>query len=217
MRSDRDIEKDVRAELEWDPYVDLADIEVSVKDGVVTLTGFVRKLIEKYEAENAAKRIAGVIGVANDIQLRKDDIVRRPDPEIAREAVAAIKSQLPAPAEQIKVVVRDGWITLEGQVYWQYQRELAEKAVRRLDGVLGVLNRIRLEPQAVTSDIKRKIEEAFRRSAEVEANRIAVETTDGEVVLKGVVRSWIEREEAERVAWATPGVTRVEDRIEVSP
>lgn len=217
MRSDRDIEKDVRAELEWDPYVDLADIEVSVKDGVVTLTGFVRKLIEKYEAENAAKRIAGVIGVANDIQLRKDDIVRRPDPEIAREAVAAIKSQLPAPAEQIKVVVRDGWITLEGQVYWQYQRELAEKAVRRLDGVLGVLNRIRLEPQAVTSDIKRKIEEAFRRSAEVEANRIAVETTDGEVVLKGVVRSWIEREEAERVAWATPGVTRIEDRIEVSP
>jgi osmotically-inducible protein OsmY len=217
MRSDRDIEKDVRAELEWDPYVDPTDIEVSVKDGVVTLTGFVRKLIEKYEAENAAKRIAGVIGVANDIQLRKDDIVRRPDPEIAREAVAAIKSQLPALAAQIKVVVRDGWVTLEGQVYWQYQREMVEKAVRRLDGVLGVLNRIRLEPQAVTSDLKRKIEDAFRRNAEVEANRITVETRDGEVVLKGVVRSWIEREEAERVAWATPGVARVEDRIEVGP
>jgi osmotically-inducible protein OsmY len=217
MRSDHDIEKDVRSELEWDPYVDATDIAVSVKDGVVALTGFVKRLIEKYEAENAAKRIAGVVGVANDLELRTPDVSRRPDPEIARDAVAAIKSQLPALVEHFKVVVRDGWVTLEGQVYWQYQRQTAENAVRRVDGVLGVVNRIRLEPQAAASEVKRKIQDAFRRNAEVDANQITVEAKGGEVVLKGAVHSWIERAEAERVAWATPGVTKVEDRIVVSP
>jgi osmotically-inducible protein OsmY len=131
--------------------------------------------------------------------------------------VAAIKSQLPISSEHIKIVVKNGWVTLEGQVEWQYQRQTAENAVRRIKGVKGVSNLIQLTPRAQPDEIKRKIQEAFKRSAELDANRIMVETNGGEVILKGTVRSWIEREEAERVAWSAPGVTKVVDQIIVSP
>ncbi len=217
MRSDSEIERDVRDELEWSPDLDPTDIAVSVRKGVVTLTGFVRSFTDKYEAEAAAKRVGGVVGVANDIEVRMPSVDERPDPEIARDAVAAIKTQLPISSENIKVIVKSGWVTLEGEVEWQYQRTTAETAVRRIKGVRGVVNSIVLKPRAQPSDIKRKIQEAFRRSAEVDANRITVETHGGEVVLRGTVRSWIEREEAERAAWAAPGVTKVDDRIVVSP
>ena len=217
MKSDAEIERDVRDELKWDPDLDATDIGVSVKDGVVTLTGFVRSFTDKYEAEAAAKRVAGVVAVANDLEVRLPSVDESTDPEIARDAVAAIKSQLPISWEKIKVIVRNGWITLEGDVEWQYQRQAAENAVRRIKGVNGVSNRIQLKPRAEPSEIKRKIQDAFRRNAEVDANRIVVETKGSEVVLKGTVRSWIEREEAERVAWSAPGVTKVEDRIVVSP
>ena len=217
MRSDSEIERDVKEELQWDPDLDATDIAVSAKKGVVTLTGFVRSYTDKYEAEAAAKRVAGVAGVANDIEVRMPSVDERPDPEIARDAVAAIKSQLPISSEHIKVVVKNGWVTLEGQVEWQYQRSTAETAVRRIKGVKGVSNLIQLKPRAAPAEIKRKIQEAFTRNAEVDANRILVETNGGEVILKGTVRSWIEREEAERVAWSAPGVTKVEDHIIVSP
>ncbi len=217
MKSDREIELDVKDELQWDPDLDATDIAVTVKKGVVTLTGFVKSYADKYEAENAAKRVAGVLGVANDIEVRMPSIDERPDPEIARDAVAAIKGQLPISSENIQVIVKDGWVTLEGTVEWQYQKNTAGTAVRRLKGVRGVINSIVLKPRAEPSDIKRKIQEAFKRSAEVDANRITVEANGSEVILKGTVRSWIEREEAERVAWAAPGVTKVEDRIVVSP
>ena len=170
-----------------------------------------------FEAEAAAKRVAGVVAVANDIEVRMPRFDERPDPEIARDAVAAIKSQLPISSEKIKIVVKNGWITLEGEVEWQYQRSTAEQAVRRIKGVKGVSNTIKLKPQARPSEIKRKIQDAFRRSAEVDANRIIVEADEGVVTLKGTVRSWIEREEAERVAWSAPGVTNVVDQIVVSP
>jgi osmotically-inducible protein OsmY len=217
MRSDREIEQDVRDELQWDPDLDATDIAVSVKSGVVTLAGFVKSYTDKYEAEAAAKRVAGVVGVANDVEVRLPTVDERPDPDIARDAVASIKSQLPISSEHIKVVVKNGWVTLEGRVEWQYQRSTAENAVRRIKGVKGVSNMIQLKPRAEPSEIKRKIEEAFRRNAEVDANRITVEAHGGEVILKGTVRSWVEREEAERAAWAAPGVTKVEDRIIVSP
>jgi len=217
MRSDSDIERDVKEELEWDPDLDATDIAVSVKKGVVTLTGFVKSYTDKYEAEAAAKRVAGVVGVANDIEVRMPSVDERPDPEIARDAVAAIKSQLPISSEHIKVVVKNGWVTLEGQVEWQYQRNTAENAVRRIKGVKGVTNLVQLKPRAEPSAIKQKILEAFKRNAELDANRIQVETDGSKVILKGTVRSWIEREEAERVAWSAPGVTQVEDRIVVSP
>jgi osmotically-inducible protein OsmY len=217
MRTNSEIERDTKDELNWDPDLDATDIAVSVKNGVVTLTGFVKSFTDKYEAEAAAKRVAGVVAVANDIEVRLPSLDERPDPEIARDAVAALKSQLPLSSEKIKVVVKNGWITLEGQVEWQYQRNTAESAVRRIKGVKDVTNSITLKPTAKPSEIKKKIQEAFRRNAEVDSNRIQVEADGGVVVLKGTVRSWMEREEAERAAWAAPGVTSVVDQIVVNP
>jgi osmotically-inducible protein OsmY len=217
MRPDSDIERDVKDELQWRPDLDATDIAVSVKNGVVTLTGFVHSYVDKYEAEAAAKRVAGVVGMANDIEVRLRNVDAKPDPEIAREAVAAIKSQLPYSWENIKVIVKDGWVHLEGEEEWQFQRDTAEKAVCRLRGVKGVSNLIKLKPRAQPSEIKRKIQEAFKRNAELDANRIVVEAKGSEVILKGTVRSWAELEEAERVAWSAPGVIKVENRIVVRP
>jgi osmotically-inducible protein OsmY len=216
-RSDAEIERDVKEELQWDPDLDGTDIALSVKDGVVILTGFTKSYADKYEAETAAKRVSGVRAVVNDIEVRLPSVDERPDPEIAREAVAAIKSQLPISSENIKVIVKNGWVTLEGEVEWQYQRNTAESAVRRIKGVKGVSNLIQIKPRAEPGEIKRRIQDAFRRSAEIDANRIVVEANGSEVILKGTVRSWAEREEAERAAWAAPGVTKVIDQIVVSP
>jgi osmotically-inducible protein OsmY len=216
MKSDSEIERDVKEELAWDPDLDATDIAVSVKNGVVTLAGFVRSYTDKYEAEAAAKRVAGVVALANDLEVRLPSVDERPDPDIARDAAAALKSQLPISAENIKIIVKNGWVTLEGEVEWQYQRQTAEIAVRRIKGVKGVSNAILLKPRVEPTEVKRKIQEALRRSAEVDASRITVEAKGGEVVLRGTVRSWIEREEAERAAWAAPGVTKVEDRLVVS-
>ena len=217
MKSDNDIKRDVEQELKWDPDLDATDIAVNVKNGAVTLTGFVRSYSQRYAAENDAKRVAGVAAVANDIEVRLPSVDQRPDPEIARDAVAAIQSDLPYSHQFVKTIVKGGWVTLEGEVEWNYLRERAENAVRRIKGVKGVSNLIQLKPRARPDEIKKKIEEAFKRNAEVDANRIMVETNGGEVILKGTVRSWIEREEAERVAWSAPGVTKVEDRIVVAP
>jgi osmotically-inducible protein OsmY len=217
MRSDSEIERDVRDELKWDPDLNADDIAVTVKNGVVTLAGFVPSYADKFEAEAAAKRVAGVHAVANDLEVRLPAIDARPDPDIARDAVAALKAELPISHDRIKVIVKDGWMTLEGGVEWQYQKTTAESAVRRVKGVKGVTNVIAVKPKVEPSELKRKIMEAFKRNAEVDANRITVEASGSEVILKGTVRSWIEREEAERVAWSAPGITKVEDRIVVSP
>lgn len=217
MRSDSDIKRDVDDELRWDPDIDATDIAVAVKNGVVTLTGFVRSYSQKRQAEADAKRIAGVFGLANDIEVRLPVISKRLDPEIARDAVATIQIELPYSYEHIKVVVKEGWVTLEGEVEWHFQRERTEDAVQRLRGVKGISNLIRIKPKTVPADIKRKIDEAFRRSAEIDANRITVEASGGEITLKGTVRSWAERQEAEPVAWSAPGVTKVDNGITISP
>jgi osmotically-inducible protein OsmY len=217
MKSNAEIKKDVEDELRWDPDIDPTDIAVSVKDGVVTLAGFVHSYLQKFEAERGAKRVAGVAGVANDLEVRTLASEQRPDPEIARDAVEAIRRQLPLSYQNIKVVVRDGWVTLEGEAEWNHQKERAQEAIRSVKSIQGVINTILVKPAATPTEIKRNIEEALERHAELDATCIEVEASDGEVVLKGTVHSWFEREEAERAAWQAPGVKKVEDRIEVRP
>jgi osmotically-inducible protein OsmY len=216
MRLDSDIRRDVEDELRWDPDIDATDIAVAVNNGVVALTGFVRSYSQRTQAERDAKRVAGVVGVANDIEVRLPVIDQRPDPDIARDAVSALKSELPYSSENIKVIAKDGKITLEGTVEWNYARERAENAVKRIRGVKGVTNSITLKPKVAPSEVRRKIEDAFRRSAEIDASRVTVEANGSEVILRGTVKSWAERQEAERAAWAAPGVTRVDNRVTIS-
>jgi osmotically-inducible protein OsmY len=217
MKSDSELKRDVENELKWEPSVNEAHIGVTVKDGVVALTGHVPFYGEKYAAEKAAKRVYGVKAVADELDVKIPGSAKRTDEDIAQACVNALKTNYSVPDENVKILVRDGWVTLEGQVEWQYQREAAMTAVRYLTGVRGVYNKITLKTQVTPKDVKDRIVAAFHRHADIDARRIDVEAHEGKVVLHGNVQSWAEKEEAQHAAWAAPGVTAVENQITVTP
>jgi osmotically-inducible protein OsmY len=212
-QGDEEIQKNVLSELKWDARVQPNEIGVVVKDGVVTLTGWVDFYTKKWAAEEAAHRVRGVKAVANEIEVRLPSASERTDADIAAAAARALEWDAFIPLDRLDVTVAKGWVTLKGEVEWQYQKEDAERVVRRLTGVKGVTNLITVKPRITSSELKQKIEQALLRSAETDAQRITVDVQGTKVILKGMVRSWAEREEAARVAWLAPGVTSVENRI----
>ena len=213
IHTDEEIQKDVLAELKWDAQVQPNEIGVSVKDGVVTLTGWVDSYLKKWAAEDAAHRVGGVKAVANDIEVKL--FSERTDADIAEAAIRALQWDASAPADKIQVTVSKGWVTLKGEVNWNFEKQDAERVVRRLTGVNGVSNLITVKPSTTPSELKNRIEDALVRNAKVDAKKITVEVQGSTAILKGTVRAWVEEEEAQRVAWLAPGVTSVENRIAV--
>jgi osmotically-inducible protein OsmY len=217
MHSDRDIQRNIVNELTWEPSLRNDDIAVGVRDGVVTLAGFVDSYADKWTAERVAGRVKGVKAVANDIEVKLPLSSSRPDPDIARAALDALKWHVSVPNERIKVKVEKGWLTLEGDVDWYYQKEAAERAVRYLTGVQGVSNLITVKARPTPSDVKAKIKEALQRGAELDADRITVEIEGNKAILRGTVRSYAEMRDAERAARNAPGIAEVDNRLSVDP
>ncbi|MGA2248026.1 MAG: BON domain-containing protein [Verrucomicrobiota bacterium] len=216
-KSDVELKTDVLAELKYEPGVAVTDIGVLVKDGAVTLNGYVTSYGEKWDAVRATKRVAGVNAIADDIQVKLRDSLRRTDGEIAAAAVKQINLVSTAiPPEDIGVTVREGRITLDGEVEWWYQKNSAESAVQFLGGVTGVTNLITIKPKLSPADIELDIQSAFKRNALFDARKIQVETLGDKVTLRGNVQNHGEREEAERVAWAARGVCSVDNQIKVA-
>ena len=211
---DTELQQYVIDELAWRPDLNPSQIGVMADNGVVTLTGYVPSFAAKYEAEQAAKSVSGVRGVVEHLKVRYGEEDRTSDDDIARRALSSLKWSALIP-DGVKVTVEDGWVTLSGQVTWQFERNAAESAVRALTGVLGVTNNIALKAQPQSDDVKSRIEAALKRSAEIDSNAIDVSVSDGTVTLEGTVDSWMERQAAESAAWAAPGVKNVQDRLTI--
>jgi len=213
MKDDQQLQQDVMDELKWDPILNASEIGVSVKKGIVTLSGYVNSYSKKIAAESAAKRVKGVSAIAEDIEVRLGLDDERNDTEIAEAALDALKWNSNVPNDRIKIKVENGWVMLEGEADWQYQKDAAANAVRDITGVKGISNLIMLSPKADVSVIEKNIRRALQRSADIEANNIDIRTVGNKVIIKGKARSWAERSEIERAAWSSPGVTEIEDDL----
>lgn len=215
-RKDSLLQQDVMDELDFEPSVNAAHIGVAAKNGVITLTGHVGSYAEKIAAEDAARRVSGVHAIAQEIEVRYPSDKKTSDDEIAARALSVLKWNAVVPYDAVQVKVQDGWVTLLGAVDWQFQRVAAESGIRRLSGVAGVLNEITLKPGVNSGDVKRKIEDALKRSAEIEAASIRVSALgNGKVALEGKVHDWQERDAVKRAAWSTAGVTSIEDHLKI--
>ena len=212
---DQRIQHDVTQQIAWQPDINAKDISVKVNEANVALTGFVHSYSEKIAAENAAKSIIGVLSVANDIQVRPKS--RRSDPEIARDIVEALRLHSSVPDDRLKITVRDGFVELEGTVTWEFQRRSAERVTEEVLGVRGIANSITITPIISTTEVREKIENAWKRAVGLDARLMSVVTNNGTVSLYGTVHSFNEREQAERAAWQAPGVHAVENNLVVAP
>jgi osmotically-inducible protein OsmY len=217
MRPDKELQEGVVKALDWEPSVNAAQIGVTVQRGVVTMTGQVGTLREKWIAEKAARHVWGVRAIANDLAVAPDGASMRSDTAIAGAAVNALSWNSAIPPDLIQITVRDGWVTLNGTVPWQYQKAAAEKAIAHLYGVKGVVNSIAVNAPVTAANVRQKIEEAFKRSADIDAKHVSVDAHNGTVVLKGTVHSLSERRAAEYAAWAAPGVIAVDDQLVIAP
>ncbi len=216
MKTDHELQRDVLEELSWEPSVDAAEIGVTAKDGVVVLNGTVRSLNEKWVAERVAQRINGVRAVTDELVVKLAGDTKYGDAEIAAAVVNALDWSWAVPSKQIKVLVDKGWVTLEGSVEHKYQQEAADDLVRGLRGVRGISSQITVKPHVKPENVTQAIKKALHRAAQVDAEMIRVETKDSQVILRGSVKTWAEREEAERAAWAAPGVSFVQNEIRVA-
>jgi osmotically-inducible protein OsmY len=214
---DKTLRQNVMDELEFEPAVDAAHIGVAVENGVVSLSGHVSSFAEKLAAEKAAKRVRGVRALAEGLKVRFPSDKKTNDDEIAHRAITILQWSAVTPHNAVMVKVQDGWVTLTGEVNWQHERIAAEHLVRRLSGIHGVLNSITLKQRVQPQDVKHRIENALRRSAEIQAGQIHVSVEDGRAVaLEGDVHDWEERDAIERAAWSVPGVTRIIDRLRIT-
>jgi osmotically-inducible protein OsmY len=216
VRSDEDIQRDVLEELKWDARVRPNEVGVAVKDGVVTLAGWVDSYLKKIAAEEDAHRVPGVKAVVNDIEVRLPGSAERTDADLAKAVINALKWDAGIPTDKIDVTVDHGWVTLKGEVEYYFQKRDAERAVERLSGVRGVTNLLVVKPQPSPADLKQQIEKALIRNAETDARRITVEVQGSKVILRGTVSSYAEKKAAEETAWSAPGVTEVDNHIIVS-
>jgi osmotically-inducible protein OsmY len=216
-KTDNQLQEDVLFELDYEPSVDASRIGVTVKDGIVSLSGTVTNYAEKYAAVQAARRVAGVRAVTDEMKVQLPSLHVRNDADIAKAALSALEWNVWVPRHSIELRVDDGWITLEGEVKFYHQKNAAEFSVRHLTGVTGVSNLIVVKrPLVSSSEVKTTIESALRRGAETEADHIEVDVEDQKVTLRGTVSSWAERQEAERAAWSAPGVCAVVDHLVIS-